>query len=377
MRIACVGGGPAGLYASVLMKLHDSGHDVCVYERNEARTAPGWGVTFSVDLLQRLYRGDPVSARQVQDSVIRWREQVLRIRGEQNVLRGGDVYNISRVQLLRILAKRALDLDVRIEYCKEISDPADLADTDLIVATDGLNSRIRQASQFPTTESLGRNKHIWLGSDKLFKAFGYLFAPSDEGWLWAYAYAINDTHSTFIVECTPETWEALGFGAMSTDEALPVLERIFGDYLEGHRLIGTLGDGSKARWANFRTISNEHWHSGNVVLAGDSARTANFTIGMGTTLAIGDAIALAESLREQDDIEPALTRYEARRKAEIASILAEARYSEQWFENIARYVDLKPHQMGELLWARRSPLVASLPPKVSYALHRVRARLAS
>ena len=135
------------------------------------------------------------------------------------------------MQLLRILAKRALDLDVRIEYCKEISDPADLADTDLIVATDGLNSRIRQASQYPTTESLGRNKHIWPGSDKLFKAFGYLFAPSDEGWLWAYAYAINDTHSTFIVECTPETWEALGFGAMSTDEALPVLERIFGDYL--------------------------------------------------------------------------------------------------------------------------------------------------
>lgn len=375
MRIACVGGGPAGLYASVLMKLHDPGRDVCVYERNEARTAPGWGVTFSVDLLQRLYDSDPVSARQVQESVISWQEQVLRIRGEEDVLRGGDVYNISRVQLLRLLAERARDLDVRIEYGKEISDPADLADADLIVAADGLYSRIRQASQFVTNESLGRNKHIWLGSDKLFKAFGYLFAPSDEGWLWAYAYAINDTHSTFIVECAPETWAALGFGAMSTDEALPVLERIFRDYLDGHRLIGTLGDGSKARWANFRTISNEHWHTGNVVLAGDSAHTANFTIGMGTTLAIGDAIALAESLRDHGDIESALTRYEARRKAEIAPILAEARHSQQWFENTARYVDLKPRQMGELLWARRSPLVASLPPKVSYALRRAQGRL--
>jgi anthraniloyl-CoA monooxygenase len=131
--------------------------------------------------------------------------------------------------------------------------------------------------------------------------------------------AINDKHSTFIVECTPETYAGLGFDAMPTDEALPVLERIFGEYLDSHRLIGTLGDGSKARWASFRTITNDHWHSGNVVLAGDSAHTANFTIGMGATLAIGDAIALADSLRDQGDIKSALTRYAARRKAEIAA----------------------------------------------------------
>ncbi|MGH2882583.1 MAG: FAD-dependent monooxygenase, partial [Solirubrobacteraceae bacterium] len=129
--------------------------------------------------------------------------------------------------------------------------------------------------------------------------------------------------------------------------------------------------------ASFRTITNDHWHSGKVVLAGDSAHTANFTIGMGTTLAIGDAIALAGSLRDQRDIKSALARYEARRKAEIAATLAEARRSERWFENIARYVDLKPHQMGELLWARRSSLVARLPPRTGYVLHRARGWLGS
>jgi 2-polyprenyl-6-methoxyphenol hydroxylase-like FAD-dependent oxidoreductase len=377
VRIACVGGGPAGLYVSVLMKLRDPGHDVCVYERNPADTAPGWGVTFSEDLLRELHRGDPESASQIREAVICWREQVLEIRGARDVLHGGEVYNISRARLLEILATRARDLGVRIEHGKEVGAPADLADADLIVAADGINSRMRQAENFNTTETVGRNKHIWLGSDKLFTEFGYLFAPSDQGWLWAYAYAINDKHSTFIVECTPETWAGLGFGEMRADEALPVLERIFAGYLDGHRLIGTLGDGGPARWASFRTISSEHWHSGKVVLAGDSARTANFTIGMGTTLAIGDAIALAESLDASDDMDAALARYGKRRQAEIGRILAEARYSERWFENIERYVDLKPHQMGELLWARRSPAMASLPPRIGYALHRAKGRLTS
>jgi 2-polyprenyl-6-methoxyphenol hydroxylase-like FAD-dependent oxidoreductase len=377
VRIACVGGGPAGLYVSVLMKLRDPGHDVCVYERNAADTAPGWGVTFSEDLLRDLRRGDPESASHIREAVICWQEQVLEIRGGRDVLSGGEVYNISRARLLEILTTRARDLGVRIEHGKEVGVPADLADADLIVAADGINSRMRQAENFNTTETVGRNKHIWLGSDKLFTEFGYLFAPSDKGWLWAYAYAINDKHSTFIVECTPETWAGLGFCGMATDEALPVLERIFADYLDGHRLIGTLVDGGMARWASFRTISNEHWHSGKVVLVGDSARTANFTIGMGTTLAIGDAVALAESLDKSDDVDAALTRYGKRRQAEIARILAEARYSERWFENIERYVDLKPRQMGELLWARRSPAMASLPPRIGYALHHAKGRLTS
>jgi 2-polyprenyl-6-methoxyphenol hydroxylase-like FAD-dependent oxidoreductase len=377
VRIACVGGGPAGLYVSVLMKLRDPGHDVCVYERNAADMAPGWGVTFSADLLRELQGSDPESARRIREAVICWQEQVLEVRGARDVLRGGEVYNISRARLLEILATRARDLGVRVEHGKEVGAPAELADADLIVAADGINSRMRQAGNFNTTENAGRNKHIWLGSDKLFTEFGYLFAPSDKGWLWAYAYAINDEHSTFIVECTPETWAGLGFDGMSTDEALPILERIFADYLDGHRLIGSLGDGGKTRWANFRTISNEQWHSGKVVLAGDSARTANFTIGMGTTLAIGDAIALAESLDDSAGMDAALTRYRKKRQAEIARILAEARCSERWFENIDRYVGLKPRQMGELLWARRSPLMASLPPRIGYALHNTKGRLTS
>ena len=305
-------------------------------QRNGADTAPGWGVTFSEDLLRELRRSDPELARQIREAVIcsagagpgdpRRKGCAARRRGLQH----------EPVWSLEILTTRARDLGVRVEHGKEVGAPADLADADLIVAADGINSRMRQAESFNTTETAGRNKHIWLGSDKLFTEFGYLFAPSDKGWLWAYAYAFNDKNSTFIVECTPETWAGLGFGAMSTDEALPILERIFADYLDGHPLVGTLGGGGKARWANFRTISNDQWHSGKVVLAGDSARTANFTIGMGTTLAIGDAIALAESLDGSACLDAALTRYGKTRQAEIARIPAQARFSERWFENIDR-----------------------------------------
>ena len=310
------------------MKLRDPGHDVCVYERNAADTAPGWGVTFSVDLLRRLYRGDPESARQIRDSVICWREQVLEIRGARDVLRGGDVYNISRARLLEILTTRARTWASASSTARRSASPRIWRTPTSLSPRTGSTAGCGGRNSFDTTETAGRNKHIWLGSDKLFTEFGYLFAPSDKGWLWAYAYAFNDKNSTFIVECTPETWAGLGFGGMPTDEALPILERIFADYLDGHRLVGTLGDGGKARWANFRTISNEQWHSGKVVLAGDSARTANFTIGMGTTLAIGDAIALAESLdgSASGSLDAALTRYGKRRQAEIARILAEARY---------------------------------------------------
>jgi len=369
VKIACAGGGPAGLYLSILMKLRDPGHDVVVFERNGVNSTSGWGVTFGQGLLSRLYDQDPESAREIEQAAFMWRDQVTHIHGEELVEPGTDAYNITRRNLLGILGSRALDLGVRVEYGHEIVSGSELPEADVIIASDGVNSRIRQDSgEFQTHDVSGSNKYIWLGTDKVFEQFNFLFTPTESGWIWAHTYGIDSESSTFIVECASETWHGLGFDAMSTDDALPILERIFKEHLSGHRLIGDLGDGTKARWLNFRTISNPRWHSGKVVLVGDSAHTAHFAIGMGTTLAIEDAIVLADSLHEHSDTELAFQSYEQQRRAEMSTTLAEARCSARWFENLPRYIDRKPQQFSALIYARRSPLVALLPPTVSYLL---------
>ena len=369
MKIACVGGGPAGLYLSMLMKLRDPEHHVVVFERNENNSASGWGVTFGQGLLRRLYDQDPDSAREIEAAAFLWSDQVTHIHGEQLVAPGSNAYNITRRRLLDILANRAVDLGVRVEYGHEIASVAELSEADVVIASDGVNSRIRQeAGDFQTHDVSGSNKYIWLGTDKVFEQFNFLFVPTESGWVWAHTYGIDSESSTFIVECAPETWHGLGFDAMSTYEALPILEGIFKEHLSGYRLIGDLGDGTKARWLNFRTISNPRWHSGKVVLVGDSAHTAHFAIGMGTTLAIEDAIVLADSLHKHSNTELAFQSYEQQRKAEMLTTLTEARWSARWFENLPRYIDRKPHQFGALIHARRSPLIAHLPPTVSYLL---------
>jgi 2-polyprenyl-6-methoxyphenol hydroxylase-like FAD-dependent oxidoreductase len=369
VKIACVGGGPAGLYLSMLMKLRDPEHYVVVFERNENNSASGWGVTFGQGLLRRLYDQDPDSAREIEAAAFLWSDQVTHIHGEQLVAPGSDAYNITRRRMLDILANRALDLGVRVEYGHEIASVAELSEADVVIASDGVNSRIRQeAGDFQTHDVSGSNKYIWLGTDKVFEQFNFLFVPTESGWVWAHTYGIDSASSTFIVECAPETWHGLGFAAMSTYEALPILEGIFKEHLSGSRLIGDLGDGTKARWLNFRTISNLRWHSGKVVLVGDSAHTAHFAIGMGTTLAIEDAIVLADSLHKHSNTELAFQSYEQQRKAEMLTTLTEARWSARWFENLPRYIDRKPHQFSALIHARRSPLIALLPPIVSYLL---------
>lgn len=369
MKIACAGGGPAGLYLSILMKLRDPEHDVVVFERNGTNSTSGWGVTFGQGLLRRLYDQDPDSAHEIEAAAFMWSDQVTHIHGEKLVEPGSDAYNITRRSLLDILGSRALDLGVRVEYGHEIASRSELPEADIIIASDGVNSRIRQDSgDFPTHDVSGSNKYIWLGTDKVFEQFNFLFVLTVSGWIWAHTYGIDSESSTFIVECAPETWHELGFAAMSMDDALPILEGIFKEHLSGHRLIGDLGDGTKARWLNFRTISNPRWHSGKVVLVGDSAHTAHFAIGMGTTLAIEDAIVLADSLHKHSDTELAFQSYEQQRKAEMSTTLAEARCSARWFENLPRYIDRKPQQFSALIYARRSPLIALLPPTVSYLL---------
>lgn len=376
MKIVCVGGGPAGLYASILFKLRDPGHEVMVYERSKANTTSGWGVTFGRQLLTELYDQDCESADQIKAAAYCWRDQVVHIRGEVATARGGNAYNISRRRLIELLTSRALDLGVDIVYGTDVLSPQQLPEADLIVAADGINSDVRAAiGDFTAVSVSGSNKYIWLGSDKVFDSFSFLFTQTPHGWVWAYAYGIDHESSTFIVECAANTWASLGFDSISTSEALLVLEGLFKEHLDGYRLIGQLGDGSTARWLNFQTISNPHWRADNVVLIGDSAHTAHFSIGMGTTLAIRDAICLVNLVHERPDLESALGSYEVQRKEDLIPSLAEAQCSARWFENLERYVNLSPQMFGVLLFARRSPLIALLPPVVSYLLREASERI--
>jgi 2-polyprenyl-6-methoxyphenol hydroxylase-like FAD-dependent oxidoreductase len=376
VKVACVGAGPAGLYLSVLLKLRDPAHDITIYERRQPGSATGWGVTLGGNLMARLSEQDRESADRIRTAALFWEDEVVHIHGTQVSVPMGACYNISRWRMLDILSERAQELGVRIEYGREIQSLSELPAADLIVASDGVGSQLRgQDADFGTRDSWGRNKYMWLGMDKAINdVVRVFFVPTPSGWIWAHAFGITPDKSTFVVECAPETWSGLGFDALSTDEALLVLEELFSEHLDG-RLLADPGDGAKARWLNFRTVSNQHWHSGNVVLAGDSAHTTHYAIGMGTLLALEDVIALADSLHQHAHLDAALQAYETQRQAELLPVLTEARFSARWFENVPRYIDLKPRQFERVFHARRSWITAVLPPRLSYLLLQAAARV--
>jgi 2-polyprenyl-6-methoxyphenol hydroxylase-like FAD-dependent oxidoreductase len=353
------------------MKLHDPGHDITVFERNAASAAHGWGVTFASDLLERLYRADPRSAQELDQAAFPHFSQVVDIHGEQVPYPGECVYSISRRRLLDVLADRAQGLGVRIEFDREVTAPSQLPHADLVVACDGVHSRIRDAAGgFQTDVRLGGNKYLWLGTDKVFESFTYAFVSTDSGWVWAYGYGVDAESSTLIVECSSQTWRGLGFDTMPSGDCLALLEKLFGHHLQGHQLFGQVNRGANTGWLNFRTVSNRRWSDGNIVLTGDAAHTTHFSIGSGTTLAIEDAIALAANLqRHCPQLKRALESYETQRKAALLQPQSDARFSAQWFEHSARYVDLRPREFAALLHGRRSPLLPHLPPHLYYQLH--------
>jgi len=375
VRITCVGGGPAGLYFSLLMKLRDPGHDIQLLERNATGAVQGWGVTLGQDVLETLRENDSKSAEEIERAALYWTHQVVRIDDSRLASGGCSTYNIGRQALLDILARHASEAGVRIAYGHEVASLAELPPSDLIVAADGAGSRLRSADRFGTGTRLSGNKYIWLASSVPFDGmFNYIFVHSHQGWVWAYAYQFDARTSTFIVECSPQTWAGLGLDAMPTNEAANLLSDLFKEHLDGHRLTAKFPDGTMARWLTFRIVTNQRWHAGNLVLAGDSAHTAHYSLGQGTKMALDDAIALSESLDRHTSLEVALTAYEAQRKAELVRPLSEARCSAEWFENLPRYANLKPHQFAIVLQTRWSPLVKVLPPRLSYQLHQATKR---
>lgn len=370
MRIACVGGGPAGLYFSLLLKLREPRHDITIFERSAPGATRGWGVVFWGDLLEELYSADPESAREIEQASFPWDNHVVELRGEQVPSSASRGYGIRRQRLLDILVRRALGSGVRIEFEHEVTTPAQLPAADLIVACDGVSSRIRQQTKGIRTDvHVGSNKYIWLGTDKVFESFTFPFIQTDSGWIWAHAYGVDAESSTFIVECSAETWAGLGFDAMPSKDCLSLLEKIFERQLDGHQLIGQTSGETDAQWLNFRTVTNDHWHDGKTVLAGDAAHTTHFTIGSGTKLAIEDAIALAGNVQRHRELGPALEAYEAERRAAILAPQLAAGLSAQWFEHVPRYADLKPRQFSTLLRRRRSPLLPHLSPWLYYWLY--------
>ena len=363
MKMVCIGGGPAGLYFAISMKLRKPDYDITIVERNPRGVTFGWGVVFSDQTLGNLDDNDPVSAKVIRDSFAHWDDIAVHISGKEIMRSGGHGFvGIGRKRLLEILTARALELGVEILFERETEHPSDFADADLIIACDGANSKVRgiYADEFRPSIDVRRNKFIWLGTHKLFDAFTFAFEETSAGWIWIHAYRFDQDTSTCIVECSPETWKGLGFETLQPDEGIALCEEIFAPYLDGHSLINNMRHLGSMPWLNFRRISNENWFYSNVVLMGDAAHTAHFSIGSGTKLALEDAIALAAKLDEHgedrqtygQDLQSCLEDYEAERRLEVLKLQSAARNSTEWFERIPRYINQEPMQFAYSLLTR-------------------------
>ena len=348
-RIVSVGGGPAGLYAAILLKKADPAREVTVRERNAAGETFGFGVVFSDQTLANLHEADPETHERITGAFAHWDAIDIYYQGELVRCGGNAFAGIARRQLLDILRRRAEELGVRLDFGIEADGPEAAADADLLLAADGVGSATRTglADAFrPGLQSHGA-RYIWLGTTKVFDAFTFIFRRHGRGWFQVHAYPYDATMSTFIVECDQASW--LEAGLDQADEAASIrwCERLFAPELDGHPLVG-----NRSRWIGFTTVTNRTWHHRNVVLLGDAAHTAHFSIGSGTKLAMEDAIALADAVDRHDDLDTALARYESERRPVVERTQAAAAASRGWFETWPRWDGFPPPQFAFSLLAR-------------------------
>jgi len=357
LKIACIGGGPAGLYFAISMKLRDPRHELHVFERNAEGVTFGWGVVFSDQTVENLMANDAVSGRIIADEFAHWDDIDVHIHGQCVRSSGHGFIGIGRKRLLEILAARARELGVEIHYESECEPDLDAwRDWDLVIAADGINSRFREAyaDEFKVDIQERANRFVWLGTPRTFDAFTFAFEKTGAGWIWAHAYRFADDCSTFIVECSEATWRGLGFDRMDQAEAIAACERIFAKYLDGQPLLTNASHlRGSAAWLKFRRIICETWHHNKLILLGDAAHTAHFSIGSGTKLALEDAIKLAEVLNRPGlDRISALAEFQAERNLEVLKLQNSARNSTEWFETVERYLDFEPWQFAYSLLTR-------------------------
>ena len=349
MKVHIVGGGPAGLYLAILMKRADPSHEVLVVERNQGDDTFGFGVVFSEATQENLAQADPETAGEMTRALARWEDIDIHYRGSVITSTGHGFAGIERRALLGILARRACELEVDLRFGVEMTDPAALGSADVVVAADGMSSILRDkyAAQFAPRLEWRPNRFVWLGTTRPFPAFTFFFKHSPHGLWRIHAYQYAPGSSTFIVETTDATWRATGLGENDEDATLAFCEALFAEELQGHRLLK-----NRSLWRRFPTVRNARWHAGNVVLLGDAAHTAHFSVGSGTKLAMEDAIALAGALHRHRGVPEALAAYEAERRPAVESLQRAAQVSLQWFEDTERYMDLEPIQFAFNLLTR-------------------------
>ena len=356
MKIVCIGGGPAGLYFALLMKQLDPAHDITVVERNRPYDTFGWGVVFSDATMDNMRVWDPVTAAQIQEAFNHWDDIELKFKGRTIRSGGHGFVGIGRKKLLNILQERCEQLDVKLVFETEADSDADYPDADLVIASDGINSRIRgkYADIFKPDIVTRPNRFIWLGTTKLYDAFTFLFEKTEHGWFQAHVYKFDDKTTTFIVECPEHVWLAHGLDTADQDRSIAFCEQLFASDLQGAKLMTNARHLRGSAWLNFQRVTCEQWslHNGNshVVLMGDAVHTAHFAIGSGTKLAIEDAIELTRQFKEQGDtaerIPEVLSTYQALRRVDVLRLQNAAWNAMEWFEVCGqRYCDqLEPEQ---------------------------------
>lgn len=342
-RIACVGGGPGGLFFATLIKQANPSLEVTVFERNRPDDTFGFGVVFSDATLVGIHEADPVLRRGLSEYGRRWDRIEVRLKGERIRCGGNGMAAIHRRTLLTLLQQRAVEVGVDLRFSTEVSDVQELDGYDLVVAADGANSRFRSSLSnvlAPRVE-VAATKFIWFGTDYMFNGLTFVYERGPHGTFGVHGYPVSSDVSTFVVETDEQTWRAAGLdefdvsqpSGASDEKTKDYLEKLFADQIEGRDLLV-----NNSRWGNFRTWRTGRWHAGNVVLLGDAAHTAHFSVGSGTKMAMEDGIALARSLTEHpDDLDRALVDYEDTRRPWVEKIQGAARPSLSWWEHFGRY----------------------------------------
>src|SRR6059058_4419118 len=329
MKIVSIGGGAAGLYFALLMKKADPAHDILVVERNRPDDTFGFGVVFSDATLETFAEADPETYGEITRNFAHWDDIDIHYRGEVVTSTGHGFSGLSRQLLLDIMQRRCAELGVRLRWETEVGVLGAWADADLVLAADGVNSvvRSRYAEHFRPQIDWRPNKFVWLGTTFPYPAFTFLFKESSHGLWRVHAYRYDASMSTFILEATEETWRRAGLDHADEDQTLAFCERLFAEELQGHRRLK-----NRSLWRSFPTVRNGCWHHGNVVLLGDAAHTAHFSIGSGTKLAMEDAIALARALQRHGEVPKALSAYEEERRPGVEALQRAAQVSLEWFE---------------------------------------------